>query len=302
MKKLILFIFFALFISGVVKAQNWTEGFEGIDSLSLPAGWSKYNAASFPIDPFTNWTVRDSGLGLPGLASATSKSHSGLKSCGASWWASIDTTTSATTTTNVWLVTKRIHVWAGGSFLSFWMAGGSVTYLDSAQIWVSTTDSLPSSFTHYMETAVMHGPYGTFDQYFVPFDDFIGQNVWVGIRYYTDCTTDGYFVQVDDFELTNPIGIHTISSEVPRSFELKQNYPNPFNPVTNIEFSIAKTNDVSLVIYNSLGQIVSTLVNQELKPGAYKYDFNASGLPSGSYYYRLTAGDYVKTNKMVLVK
>ncbi|KXK43973.1 MAG: peptidase S8/S53 subtilisin kexin sedolisin, partial [Chlorobi bacterium OLB5] len=83
----------------------------------------------------------------------------------------------------------------------------------------------------------------------------------------------------------------------------KQNYPNPFNPITNIEFSIAKTNDVSLIIYNSIGQQVATLVNQQLSPGTYKYDFNASGLPSGSYYYRLTAGDdYVKTNKMILVK
>src|SRR5688572_28564555 len=101
MKKILLFILFALFISGTVKAQNWTEGFEGLDSLSLPAGWSKYNASSFPIDPYTNWTVRDSGTSLPGLSVATAKSHSGLKSCGASWWASIDTTTGTTGISNV---------------------------------------------------------------------------------------------------------------------------------------------------------------------------------------------------------
>ena len=97
------------------------------------------------------------------------------------------------------------------------------------------------------------------------------------------------------------IGIQQISSIV-KEFKLSQNYPNPFNPTTNIEFSIAKTREVNLVIYNSIGQLVSTLVNQELKPGTYKYDFNASGLPSGSYYYRLTAGDFTKTNKMILVK
>ena len=168
---------------------------------------------------------------------------------------------------------------------------------------MSTNDSTPSGFTHYLETISDRGPYGIFEQYFIPLDDYIGQNVWIGFRYHTDCTTDGYFAQVDDFELTNPvIGITPISTEIPNQFELKQNYPNPFNPVTNIEFSVAKTRDVSLVIYNSLGQLVSTLVNQELKPGTYKYDFNASGLPSGSYYYRLTAGDFVKTNKMILVK
>lgn len=303
MKKILLFSALIIFLSCSIKAQNWTEGFEGIDSLHLPAGWSKFNAASFPIDPMTNWTVRDSGVSLPGLLTATSKSHGGLKACGVSWWSSIDTNGTTPTISNAWLVTKRIRVWAGGAFLSYWIAGGSTSYLDSVQIWVSTVDSLPSNFNHYVETLVLHGPYGTWNQNFVPLDDYIGQTVWVGLRYYTDCTTDGYFVQVDDFELTNPIGITPISNEVPRSYELKQNYPNPFNPVTNIEFSVAKSNHVTLVIYNSMGQEVAKLVNQQLAPGTYKYDFNASNLPSGSYYYRLTAGDdYVKTNKMILVK
>ena len=302
MKKVFLILFITLLTSGSIYSQNWTEGFEGLDSLSLPAGWSKYNAASFPIDPMTNWTVRDSGSSLPGLQTATAKSHSGLKSCGVSWWSSIDTNGTTPTISNAWLVTKRIPVWAGGAFLSYWITGGSTSFLDSVQIWISTVDSTPSSFTHYIETLTLQGPYGIFNQNFVPLDDYVGQTIWIGFRYYTDCSIDGYFVQVDDFELTNPIGITPISTEVPGTFELKQNYPNPFNPVTNIEFSIAKTNDVSLVVYNSLGQMVANLVNQELKPGTYKYDFNASRLPSGSYYYRLTAGDFVKTNKMILVK
>lgn len=305
MKKTLFILLFIFFASNILKAQNWTEGFEGLDSLSLPEGWSKYNAAPFPIDPMTNWTVRDSGSSLPGLQTATAKSHSGLKSIGVSWWSSVDTTgdTNSVPISDVWLVTKRIHVWGAGAFISYWIAGGSASYLDSVQIWVSTVDSTPSSFTHKIETLALHGPYGTFDQIFFSLDDYVGQTIWIGYRYNMDCTFDGYFVNLDDIEVTNPvIGIHNISTEIPTKFELKQNYPNPFNPVTNIEFSIAKTRDVSLVIYNSLGQLVSTLVNQELKPGTYKYDFNASGLPSGSYYYRLTAGDFIKTNKMILVK
>lgn len=305
MKKIFLILFTALLTSGSIYSQNWTEGFEGLDSLSLPVGWSKFNRTTFPIEPFTDWTVRDSGLGLPGLSTATSKSHSGLKSIGASWLSGRDTTPPGTNLiSNCWLVTKRIPVWAGGAYLSYWMAlgGGSQSYRDSVQIWVSTVDSIPNNFNHYIETISGTGPYGTFDQYFVPLDDYIGQTVWIGFRYYTDVSTDGYFVNLDDIEVTNPIGIIPISTEVPESFELKQNYPNPFNPVTNIEFSIAKTNVTSLTVFNSLGQLVATLVNQELKPGTYKYDFNASGLPSGSYYYRLTAGDFVKTNKMILVK
>lgn len=306
MKKIYTILFIALLASGTIYSQNWNEGFEGIDSLSLPAGWSKVHRALYPIDPWTSWIVRDSGKSLPRLSTAKSKSHSGLKSIGVSWGCGTDTNDPNTgLIADEWLITKRIRVWAGGSYLSYWMAvgGGSLPFLDSVQIWVSTVDSLPQNFTHYMETVSGRGPYGTFNQYFVPFDDFIGQTIWVGFRYHTDVSTDGYFVNLDDIEVTNPIGITPISTEIPRSYELKQNYPNPFNPVTNIEFSVAKSNYVSLIVYNSVGQEVAKLVNQQLAPGTYKYDFNASGLPSGSYYYRLTAGDdYVKTNKMILVK
>nr|HMT11188.1 choice-of-anchor J domain-containing protein [Ignavibacteria bacterium] len=265
---------------------------------------SRYNAAPFPIDPMTNWTVRDTGSSVPGLSTATVKSHSGLKSCGVSWWSSIDTTGASSTTADAWLVTKRIKVWSASSYLSYWIAlgGGSLPYLDSVQIWVSTVDSTPSSFTHYIETISDRGPYGEFNQSFVPIGDYVGQTIWVGFRYNTDCTTDGYIGQIDDIEVDNPIGIQPISTEVPKRFELKQNYPNPFNPVTNIEFSIVKGGFVNLVIFNAIGQQVTTLVNQDLKAGSYKYDFNASGLPSGTYYYRLTSGEFTQTNKMILVK
>ncbi len=306
MRKLLLIAFLFSVVLVPLKSQNWTESFEGLDSLSLPAGWSKWNEAPFTIDPWTHWTVRDSGSSLPGLTSATAKSHSGVKSIGVSWWASIDTNgVDTSNTSDAWLVSKRIRVWNSAAYLSYWMAlgGGSQNYRDSVQIWVSTVDSTPSSFTNYIETITGTGPYGEFNQNFVPLDAFVGQNVWVAFRYYMDCTIDGYFVNLDDIEVANnPIGIQTINTETPIRYNLKQNYPNPFNPVTNIEFDIAKTNNVSLVIYNSVGQQVATLVNQQLSPGSYKYDFDASGLPSGSYFYRLTAGDFVQTNKMILVK
>ena len=89
---------------------------------------------------------------------------------------------------------------------------------------------------------------------------------------------------------------------IPIKFELSQNYPNPFNPITTIKFAVAKESDVNLSIYNVLGELVSTLVNEELKPGYYEYDFNASILASGVYLYRISAGDFVETKKMVLLK
>ena len=97
-------------------------------------------------------------------------------------------------------------------------------------------------------------------------------------------------------------------SEVPISFELKQNYPNPFNPSTIIEFTIPNVKTTRRVVFTTLklfdilGREIALLVNESKSPGNYKIEFNASGIPSGMYFYTLTSGDYSKTMKMVLIK
>jgi polyvinyl alcohol dehydrogenase (cytochrome) len=86
-------------------------------------------------------------------------------------------------------------------------------------------------------------------------------------------------------------------------FHLSQNYPNPFNPSTVIKFSIPKENTmVSLKIYNSIGQEVGVLINQVVSAGNHEVQFDATGLPSGLYFYTLNAGDLVETKKMLLLK
>ncbi|MBE2217640.1 MAG: T9SS type A sorting domain-containing protein [Ignavibacteria bacterium] len=97
------------------------------------------------------------------------------------------------------------------------------------------------------------------------------------------------------------IGIQQISSIV-KEFKLSQNYPNPFNPTTKINFSIPKSDYVSLRVYDMLGREVKVLVNGPLTAGEYETDFDAKGLSSGMYYYSLRSGDYVDVKKMVLVK
>lgn len=97
-------------------------------------------------------------------------------------------------------------------------------------------------------------------------------------------------------------GITPVSNEVPGTFRLEQNYPNPFNPVTNIKFAVAKTGNVSLKIYDISGREVALLVNQQLSSGVYNYDFNASHLSSGIYFYILKTAEFTDTKKMVLVK
>jgi predicted GH43/DUF377 family glycosyl hydrolase len=91
-------------------------------------------------------------------------------------------------------------------------------------------------------------------------------------------------------------------SNIPISFALYQNYPNPFNPTTNIEFSIPKTEFVTLKIYNILGEEVSTLVSEKLTQGNYEYTWNAFDFASGVYFYRLKAGKYVQARKMALLR
>lgn len=98
-------------------------------------------------------------------------------------------------------------------------------------------------------------------------------------------------------------GLENINPQTPSNYSLLQNYPNPFNPNTKIQFTIPATSNVCLDIYNALGQKVATLVNQELIVGTYQYDFNATNLPSGNYFYTLTSTDgYITTKKMTLLK
>ncbi len=98
------------------------------------------------------------------------------------------------------------------------------------------------------------------------------------------------------------IGINQISTEVPTGFNLSQNYPNPFNPTTQIVFELPKSSFTSLVAYDASGREISILVNEELQAGSYSVDWNASAYPSGVYFYKITAGEYVQTRKMVLIK
>jgi hypothetical protein len=102
--------------------------------------------------------------------------------------------------------------------------------------------------------------------------------------------------------LAEIIGIQNNSSEIPSSFSLSQNYPNPFNPVTKIKFDIPKLSITELKIYDNLGREIYTLVSEGMIAGKYEIEWNASNYPSGVYFYKLIAGDYVETRKMILLK
>ncbi|MCL4512385.1 MAG: T9SS type A sorting domain-containing protein [Bacteroidetes bacterium] len=92
------------------------------------------------------------------------------------------------------------------------------------------------------------------------------------------------------------------STDLPTHFILSQNYPNPFNPATEISYDLPKRSHVLIAVFDVLGRNVGTLVNEEEAAGRYRVTFNASELPSGVYFYRIEAGTYHDTKKLLLLK
>ena len=90
--------------------------------------------------------------------------------------------------------------------------------------------------------------------------------------------------------------------QIVSDFKLYQNYPNPFNPLTKISYSVPTASKVTLIVFDILGKEISTLVNEEKPAGEYEVKFDATSLPSGTYFYQLKAGSYIQTNKMILIK
>lgn len=144
-----------------------------------------------------------------------------------------------------------------------------------------------------------------------------GGETWFDIPFITngisdmDCASEQTVYSVGSFGKivkTDVGGLVAMGNEgemIPGSYSLQQNFPNPFNPVTKINFNIPLSNGNSrtmLVIYDILGREIRTLVNSILPAGEHSVDFNASELPSGVYFYKLTSGDFTDTKKMVLIK
>ena len=147
-----------------------------------------------------------------------------------------------------------------------------------------------------------------------------GASLWAMLKYEKGLECLGTGAGIDFFdrrgwdELVTNTPIHfpvpaTVTSvesypneSVPIAFGLDNNYPNPFNPSTTIQFALAKRATVKLKIFDVLGREVITLVDEALGPGTYKVVFYATGLPSGPYFYRIDAGEFVQTKKLMLLK
>jgi hypothetical protein len=116
-----------------------------------------------------------------------------------------------------------------------------------------------------------------------------------------DLANIGSYVLVDQLSLSGASAVEQISG-LPANFNLSQNYPNPFNPSTTIEFSIPEESFVELKVFDVLGNEVALLANDSYPAGTYRTDFSNTNLTSGTYFYRLEAGNFVKIKKMLLLR
>lgn len=160
-------------------------------------------------------------------------------------------------------------------------------------LWV---DSSPSGFSNWANTVLVNA-----------YDPNETTQVYSDGRVYVSAPARGYkvWVKQSDYIALSKINLGNDLSgkdNTPYKYQLDQNYPNPFNPTTNIEFSISSDGNVSIQIFNSLGQLVETLHNGFLSAGSYKKTWNAQNLPSGIYFYTIKTGNFSETKKMTLVK
>ncbi len=123
-----------------------------------------------------------------------------------------------------------------------------------------------------------------------------------GDPFTTDYTLRGSYINGVLYGDTTLTKVHQLNNTIPERFSLEQNYPNPFNPKTVIVYSLTGNRNVSLKVFDVFGKELITLVNEKQNAGSYAVDFNGEGFPSGVYFYRLKAGEFEETKRMILLK
>lgn len=287
----------------------FTEGFEGYDDFSLQfSPWILKDLDLSTTYGIQNVTFTNSGSAMayivfnpttttPPVTSVTA--HGGVKMA-----ASFAATAPPN---NDYLITPYMHL-GTGSAIKFWAKSHTAQYgLERFRVGVSTNvNALPATFQYvtganeYVEAPLEWTEY-TYD-----LSAWDGQNVYITIRCVSN---DAFIFYVDD------VSIHGVGGSVDNSdittpvvaTELKGNYPNPFNPETTIKYSVSGNTPVSIEIYNVKGQLVKTLVNETKGTGNYSevwkgLDNNNRPVSSGVYFFKMNAGKYSSTKKMIMMK
>jgi len=130
-----------------------------------------------------------------------------------------------------------------------------------------------------------------------------GDQIMIRFRLFADGFVTGWGWAIDDLEIQGRlVDIKDDKNHILNSFSLSQNYPNPFNPSTIISWQLAASSDVSIIVYDALGKEVAILLNEKQNVGTHQVEFKALGLASGIYYYRIKAGKFTESKKMILLR
>ena len=178
-----------------------------------------------------------------------------------------------------------------------------------------STDNGSSSDNGYLTVFRDGSTIVTNTDFFAPYSNLAGPEVTMG-NFGGANTQGNWILEVSDDVAGDPglilgwglrfnnltTSIENISTNTPGEFSLGQNYPNPFNPTTTIRIQVPKDNDVMIKVYDILGKEVATLLNQNMKSGTYEITFDGKSLSSGTYFYKMTAGNFTDIKKMVLIK
>jgi subtilisin-like proprotein convertase family protein len=197
------------------------------------------------------------------------------------------------------------HTWVGDLVITLKAPNGQTRTLTSRN--GGSADNILSffndNFTYTPSSNEYIPPWG-FLKPTTPFNQFGGstiQGTWI-IKCTDNASSDVGVLRGWGIRFNNLVNVEPVSGNIPGKFILYQNYPNPFNPVTNIKFDIPKDEYVAITIFDMLGRETSNLINEFKKAGSYSVRFDGANLSSGTYFYRINAGSFVDTKKMVLIK
>jgi photosystem II stability/assembly factor-like uncharacterized protein len=269
------------------KGYNWAAINNGLRDLLVSslaingsilfAGTSGYGSVYRTTNQGVSWSsivIPNSGGGVSSLAMVGNNLFAGIGSGGM-----FKSTDNGATWDSVNMGLANLYVTSllainGNLFASVWN-NGIILSTDSGTNWKQVASGIPS--LGYISTLATNG---------------------------IDLFAGGYSNAIWFRPLSEMITsvINSPQKVIPDRFSFEQNYPNPFNPSTVIKYSIPKASLVSMKVYDILGNDIATLVNENKPAGTYELTWNASNLPSGIYFYRIQAGSFIDTKKMILLK
>ncbi len=302
---LALFMVFIL-IASVGYGQDEPKWEEIFDAPEAPAGWRVINndGSSDAVDTLAeSFAYVDVAqfVDVNGVEVASVTAQAGSH-----FWFSNFEGANSNGLIDEWLISPVLAGIEPGDELSFYAGAPDGVYKDTLRVYVSTTDSALQSFTSLIDSFKVDGPVEEYHLYTFDLSGFAGADIFIAVNYLiedgglTGKNSDA--VWVDHFSITRQV-TSVASSAIPQQFELLQNYPNPFNPSTQIAFSLPRASDVTLKVFNILGQEVAVpLEGEQLPAGRHKLTYDARGLSNGIYYYQIQAGEFSAIKKMTLLR